>query len=185
MPRAPQLKFEELNDRQKTLATEIGSIRGGIPATGGPWGLLLRNPELCDRAQRFGTMLRDHTSVPKRLSELAIALSARHWTAQFEWNAHAHQGVTAGLDPAVIEAIKLRKRPTKMKKDEEAAYDFITELYEKKKVSDATYVALVDAIGLNAAIELTAVAGFYSTVAMLIVAHEVPLPAGIAPPLPE
>jgi 4-carboxymuconolactone decarboxylase len=185
MARAPALKFEELDERQRNLATEIGAIRGGAPVTGGPWGLLLRNPELCDRAQRFGTMLRDHTSVPKRLSELAIALSARHWTAQFEWNAHAHQGVTAGLDPEVIESIKLRKRPTKMKADEAAAYNFISELYERKRVSDATYKALTDAIGTNAAIELTAIAGFYSTVAMLIVAHEVPLPAGVAPPLPE
>lgn len=185
MTRVPQLKFEALDERQKKLATEIGAIRGGAPTMGGPWGLLLRNPELCDRAQRFGTMLRDHTSVPKRLSELAIALSARHWTAQFEWNAHAHQGVAAGLDPEVIEAIKLRKRPTKMKPDEAATYDFITELYQNKKVGDATYKTLTDAIGANAAIELTAIAGFYSTVAMLIVAHEVPLPAGIAPPLPE
>jgi len=185
MARVPQLKFETLNDKQRALATSIGAIRGGAPAMGGPWGLLLRNPELCDRAQAFGTMLRDHTSVPKRLSELAIALSARHWTAQFEWNAHAHQGVTAGLDPEVVESIKVRQRPAKMKKDEAAVYDFISELYEKKKVSDATYKTLTDAIGTDAAIELTAIAGFYSTVAMLIVAHEVPLPAGIAPPLPE
>jgi 4-carboxymuconolactone decarboxylase len=185
MVRVPELKFEELNEKQKQLATSIGAIRGGTPVTGGPWGLLLRNPELCDRAQAFGTMLRDHTSVPKRLSELAIALSARHWTAQFEWNAHAHQGIAAGLDPETIEAIRLRKRPAKMKKDEEATYNFVTELYERKKVSDATYKALVDAIGTDAAIELTAIAGFYSTVAMLIVAHEVPLPAGVAPPLGE
>jgi 4-carboxymuconolactone decarboxylase len=185
MVRVPELRFEELNEKQKQLATSIGAIRGGTPVTGGPWGLLLRNPELCDRAQAFGTMLRDLTSVPKRLSELAIALSARHWTAQFEWNAHAHQGLTAGLDPEVVEAIKLRKRPTKMKPDEAAVYDFVMELYEKKKVSDATYKTLTGAIGTDAAIELTAIAGFYSTVAMLIVAHQVPLPAGIAPPLPE
>jgi len=185
MTRVPELKFAEMNEQQQKLATEIGAIRGGSPATGGPWGLLLRNPDLCDRAQRFGTMLRDHTSVPKRLSELAIALSARHWTAQFEWNAHAHQGVKAGIDPEVIEAIRHRKRPQKMKKDEAAVYDFITELYEDKRVSDKTYQTLVSEIGVNAAIEITAIGGFYSTVAMLIVAHQVPLPAGISPPLPE
>jgi 4-carboxymuconolactone decarboxylase len=179
------MKFESLDDRQKELATSIGKTRGGAPTTGGPWGLLIRNPELCDRAQRFGTMLRDATSVPKRLSELTIAITARHWTAQFEWNAHAHQAVTAGVDAEVIEAIRNRKRPTKMKKDEEATYNFVTELYANKKVSDATYKALVDAIGTNAAIELTAIAGFYSTVAMLIVAHEVALPSGVAKPLAD
>jgi 4-carboxymuconolactone decarboxylase len=185
MVRVPEPEFESLTDRQKALATSIGAIRGGTPATGGPWGLLLRNPELCERAQRFGTMLRDNTSVPKRLSELTIAITARHWTAQFEWNAHAHQAVTAGVDAEVIESIRHRKRPAKMKKDEEAVYNFVTELYANKKVSDATYKAMTDAIGTDAAIELTAIAGFYSTVAMLIVAHEVALPPGVAKPLAD
>ena len=67
MPRIPPLKPEELSERQLKLATEIGSIRGARLAVIGPWGLLLRNPELCERGAAFGTMLRDATSVPTRL----------------------------------------------------------------------------------------------------------------------
>jgi 4-carboxymuconolactone decarboxylase len=185
MARVPKLKFEQLSERQRKLATEIGATRGGGPSLGGPWGLLLRNEELCERAGRFGTMLRDGTSVPKRLSELAIAISARLWTAQFEWMAHAPQALKAGVAQEVIDAIRDHRRPTFERRDEQAAYDFITELYENKRVSEKTYQALVAHIGVEAAIELTAIAGFYSTVAMLIVAFEVDLPQGVKPALPE
>jgi len=185
MPRVPPLKPEELTEAQRKLAAEIGATRGGGLAVGGPWGLLLRNPELCERAARVGTMLRDGTSVSKRLSELAIALAARHWTAQFEWRAHAPQAIRAGLSEEAIEAIRHRRQPRFERRDEQAAYDYVTELFEKKRVSDETYQALVSEIGVNGVIELTAIAGFYSLVAMLIVGLEVPLPEGISPPLPQ
>jgi 4-carboxymuconolactone decarboxylase len=129
-------------------------------------------------------MLRDGTSVPKNLSELAIAVTARFWTAQFEWNAHAPQALRAGVSPDIIEAIRQRKRPKFERPDEEAVYDYVSELYEKKKVSDATYQKLRAHVSPEQAIELTAIAGFYATVAMLIVAFEVDLPAGVEPPLP-
>jgi len=179
MARVPQLRPEQLSERQRKLASEIGAIRGGGLALGGPWGLLLRNEELCERAGRFGTMLRDSTSVPKRLSELAILISARLWTAQFEWMAHAPQASKAGLSQQVIDAIRDGHRPRFARTDEQAAYDFITELYENRRVSDRTYQALVAQIGVKAAIELTAIAGFYSSIAMLITAFEVDLPVGI------
>ncbi|OFZ98878.1 MAG: hypothetical protein A3H35_08295 [Betaproteobacteria bacterium RIFCSPLOWO2_02_FULL_62_17] len=185
MPRVPQLKVEDLSEQQRKLAAEIGANRGGDLATGGPWGLLLRNPELCERAALLGTMLRDGTSVPKRLSELAIAMVARHWTAQYEWRAHAPQGLNAGLSEDVIEAIRQRRRPEFTKRDEQATYEYVSELLEKKRVSDKTYQALVAEIGVNAVIEITSVAGFYGLVAMLIVGLEVPLREGVTPPLPE
>ena len=182
MARVPELRPEQLTEHQRELAAELGSSRGGGVETGGPWGLLLRNVELCERAGRFGTMLRDSTSVPKRLSEIAIAVTARYWTADFEWYAHAPKALLAGVSGQVIEAIRERQRPLFEHKDEEAVYDFVTELYEKKLVSAPTYRALVEHIGATGAIELTAIAGFYSTVAMLIVAFEVELPRGVARP---
>ncbi len=185
MPRVPQLKVEELSEHQKELAAEIGKSRGGGLATGGPWGVLLRNPELCECAGKLGTMLRDGTSLPTRLSELAIALAARHWTAQYEWRAHAPKGLKAGLSEDVIEAIRERLRPHFTKRDEESTYEYVTELLEKKRVSDETYQAVVVEIGVNAVIELTAVTGFYCLVAMLIVGLEIPLREGVTPPLPE
>jgi 4-carboxymuconolactone decarboxylase len=138
---------------------------------------------VCERAAAFGTMLRDGTSLPTRLSELVIALAARHWTAQWEWRSHAPKGLKAGLSPDVLEAIRLRQRPRFTKRDEEAVYNFVTELLEKRCLSDATYQVLVGEISIKGAIELTAVAGFYCLIAMLIVGLDISLPEGIEPPL--
>ncbi len=183
MARVRQLEPGELNDHQTRLAKEIGGTRGGGLAVNGPWGLLLRNPALCERGAAFGTMLRDATSVPKRLSELAIAMVARYWRAQFEWYAHAPHALKAGVSSEVIEAIRERRRPVFDKKDEEATYNFFTELLETRKVSDATYKALLAEVSAEVAIELTTIAGFYATVAMLIIAFEVDLPEGVKPQL--
>ncbi len=185
MARIRKLEIAELSEHQLRLANEIGGTRGGGPAVNGPWGLLLRNPQLCERGAALGTMLRDATSVPKRLSEIAIAMVARYWTAQFEWYAHAPQALRAGVAKEVIEAIRDRRRPVFEKKDEEAVYDYFTELLETRKVSAPTYKALIAQVSQEAAIEITAIAGFYAMVAMLIVAFEADLPEGAKPQLPE
>ena len=186
MPRVPSLKLEDLTPLQLRIAEELGTTRGsGGPRISGPWGVLLRSPEVCGRAAALGTLLRDGTSLPTRISELAIAMSARHWSAQWEWRSHAPKGLKAGLRPEVLEAIRLRERPSFTQRDEEATYDYVSELLEKKCVSDRAYQALVDALGVNGAIELTVVAGFYCLVAMLIQGLDIALPEGVAPPLPE
>lgn len=179
MARVPELKREQLSEHQFRLATELGKSRGGGLETSGPWGLLLRNAELCERGGKFGTMLRDATSVPKRLSEIAIVLTARTYTADFEWYAHAPQARLAGVAESVLEAIRRNQRPVFEHEDEAAVYDYVSELHVKKRVSDATYRRLVTHLGETGAIELTAITGFYTSIAMLIVAFEVDLPQGM------
>ena len=77
------------------------------------------------------------------------------------------------------------RRPVFGKKDEEAVYDYFTELLETRKVSGKTYQALLSQVTPEQAIEVTTIAGFYATVAMLIVAFEADLPEGQKPKLPE
>ncbi len=185
MQRVPQLKVEDLSEQQLRIASALGATRGNRIATRGPYGILLRNAELCERAAQLGGMLRDGTSVPRRLSELAILVCARHWTAQYEWRAHEPQALKAGLSTDVIQAIKHRRRPEFARPDEEATYDYVVELLEQKRVRDNTYDVLAAEIGAEAVIELTAIAGYYCLVAMIIVAFEIPMPEGVAPPLTD
>src|SRR5215510_8076596 len=119
--------------------------RGG--STDGPFNVQLRAPEMGDLGQQFGASTRFATSVPRKLYELAIIITARHWTAQFEWTAHHRGALQAGISPAVCDAIAEGRRPSSMPADEQAVYNFATELLDTKQVSDATFNAAKNLLG--------------------------------------
>jgi 4-carboxymuconolactone decarboxylase len=181
MPRLKPLTPERMTDEQKRVADEIaGGPRGGLR---GPFPALLYSPELADRVQRLGEFCRFNTSLPAKLSELAILVTARHWAAQYEWFAHARIAREKGLSDAVIEAIRARKTPSFKDPDEELVYRFAAEYYASKRVSDASYRAVVKRFGEAATVELVGVMGYYGLVAMTLNVFEMSLPAGELEPL--
>lgn len=183
MPRLPDLNAKDLDDAQRRVMTDIlDGPRGSLSGPFRPW---LVRPELADRAQKLGKYARYDTSLPPRLSELAILFTARHWTAQFEWYAHAPPAREGGLSEGVIDAIKDGKRPDFDHLDEAAVYDFCVELYATSRVSDATYRAVVDHLGEGGAVDLVGILGYYALVSMTLNVFEVGLPKGEVPPLSE
>ncbi len=167
---------ETLTERQQEVLDAItAGPRGGAR---GPFAALLRSPELCERAQLLGAFCRFGTSLGPRLSELAILVTAREWTAQYEWYAHARLAREAGLDEAVIEAIKARRRPEGMTVNEAAIYDLSTELYATRRVSDATYDRAVSALGEKGIVETIGIMGYYCLVSMVLNVSGVELPGG-------
>jgi 4-carboxymuconolactone decarboxylase len=171
-----------MTPQQKAVADAIASgPRGGLR---GPFQAWLRSPELADRLQKVGEHLRFHSSVPRRLNELAILITARAWDAQFEWYAHHRMAMDAGLEPAVAADIAEGRRPAAMQPDEAVVYDFCTELRANRNVSDATLARALALLGEQGVIDLIAVNGYYDTVSMTLNVAEVPLPDGLPNPLP-
>ena len=183
MARIPDLEPAEMNEVQKRLFDEIAGPRGGVVR--GPFAIWLRNPELVDKANQLGNLLREGTSVPQRLSELAILCTARHWTAQYEWFAHRPHAETEGISPAVIDAIAARQTPVFEHEDERITYDLCGLIYGTGRVEDKTYAEAVDAFGQMMVIELVAITGFYSMIAMTLNTFEAPLPGDASPPLAQ
>jgi 4-carboxymuconolactone decarboxylase len=138
-------------------------------------------PELTNRLQHLGEYLRYNTSYPPRLSEFAIIVTARHFNSQYEWHAHAPLAVKGGLAPAIVDAVREKRRPQNMQPDEADVYDFVSELLANNKVSEAAYQRVVDRFKLAGAVELAGLVGYYIMIAMTLLAHEVPLPEGQAP----
>lgn len=172
---------ETLTVRQQEVLDAItAGPRGGAR---GPFAALLRSPELCERAQLLGAFCRFGTSLGPRLSELAILVTAREWTAQYEWYAHARLAREAGLDEEIIEAIKARKRPESMAADEAAIHDLSAELYATKRVSDATYERAVSEVGETGVVETIGIMGYYCLVSMALNVSGVELPEGEPEPL--
>jgi len=180
-PRFPPLEPDEMTPEQRTAAEAIRSgPRGGLR---GPFQAWLRSPELANRLQKVGEFVRYSSSVPARLNELAILITARAWDAQFEWWAHHRLALEAGLDPAVAADIAEGRRPASMRADETAVYDFCTELRATRRVSDATLAAALEQLGEQGVIELIGVSGYYDVVSMTLNVAEVALPDGVEPPL--
>ncbi|CUH80980.1 4-carboxymuconolactone decarboxylase [Tropicibacter naphthalenivorans] len=130
-------------------------------------------------------MLRFETSLPTHLNELAILVTARRWNSELEWAIHLGDAGRAGLDPAIGEAIRTCSLPD-FKGDEAAReiYEFARQLVETGNVADADYAAIVARWGEVGAVELTAVIGYYSMVAMTLNVHRIPLPQGMEVSLP-
>lgn len=180
-PRFAALAPSDMSEAQRSAHDAIASgPRGGVR---GPFNALLRSPELADRVQKLGEYLRFHSSLPPRLNEFAILITARHWTAQYEWHAHRILALKAGLDPSTAEDLAMGLRPARLLADESIVYDFCTELHRGKAVSDATYALALDAFGERGIVDLLGVSGYYTLVSMVLNVDRHPLPEGIADPL--
>ena len=149
----------------------------------GPFNAWLRSPELADRLQKVGEYVRFQSSLPRRLNEFAILITARAWTAQYEWYAHHKMAMEAGLSAKIAADLAAGKRPRGMQEDERVVYDFCTELLTKRKVSDKTFDAAVRMFGEQGAVDLIGATGYYGIVSMTLNVAEVALPAGEQPPL--
>ena len=171
------LTYRDMTPEQKKMFESL--ISGERRGAGGPFNVLLRSPEMGDLAQKFGASMRFHSSIPPKLNELAIIITARHWTSHYEWYAHRRAAANQGLNPAIIEAIAAGKRPTGMAADEEAVYNFCTELLTNKQVSDATFQAAKDKFGERGVVDLIGVTGYYQLVSMLLNVDRYPLPDGV------
>lgn len=187
------IPLEELTPEQKKVADAIKSgarskLKNSAASRpgplGGPFNVWLRSPGIGNLVQQLGEEIRFRSSLPSRLNELAILITARRWTSQYEWFAHHRLALEAGLDPAIAQDIAHGRRPAKMDADETIVYNFSRELHETQGVSDAAYKAALDRFGERGVVDLISVNGFYVLVSMCLNVDQTPLPAGEKPPLP-
>ena len=143
----------------------------------------LRSPALGNRLQKVGEFIRYQSSLPLRLNEFAILITARVWTSQYEWFAHHPMAIRAGLDPRIAEELAQGLRPSGMADDEAAVYEFCLQLHQDKQVDDARYERALALFGEQGVVDLIGVCGYYTVVAMTLNVARVALPEGVAPPL--
>jgi 4-carboxymuconolactone decarboxylase len=175
------LTYDQLTPEQKKMADDV--LAGDRGTMNGPYNVFLRSPEMGNLAQKFGDYTRFHSSVPKKLNEFAILITARFWNSQYEWYAHHKYATDDGLSSEVIEALAVGKRPATMKPDEEVVYNFCTEMLNTRQVSDATFEAAKKQLGERGVVDLVAVMGYYHLVSMTLNLDRYPLPEGAKPEL--
>jgi 4-carboxymuconolactone decarboxylase len=179
--RFPPLDPARMTEAQKRVAADMTASRGGLD---GPFSGMLRSPELGDRLQRVGHYVRFMSPLPAPLREICILLTARRWTAQFEWWAHRRIGEEAGLSPALCEAIAKGERPAGLDAAQAAVYDFAANLLETGQVTDAQFDAVVRQFGEAGAADIIGAVGYYSTVSFFLNVDRFPTPDGSTPLAP-
>jgi 4-carboxymuconolactone decarboxylase len=179
--RFPQLTKEMLNEEQQRAEAEI--LKQSSSGLGGPWNAMLRSPEMAERLTKLLDYLRFKTSLPLRLNEFAIMITARYWSCQYEWWSHHRFAGKAGLSEEIMADLAQGKRPAVMKPDEAIVYDFCTELHRTHFVSDATFKKAKEMLGEQQVVDLMAVSGTYTLVSMLLNTAEV-MPNDGSRPLP-
>jgi 4-carboxymuconolactone decarboxylase len=179
--RMPPIPADKLTDAQKKAIEEFKAARSADLS--GPFVPMLRSPEVMSRARAMGDYLRFKSSLPPRLSEFVILLTARRWTQQYEWNAHQPLALQGGLRADIAAAIAEGRRPERMAEDEEAIYTLFEEVQRNQGVSDATYARAVAKVGEQGVVDVLGITGYYTMLAMVMNTARTPLPAGVKPPL--
>jgi len=168
-----------MSPQQAAVADEIvAGPRGGLR---GPFHAWLRSPALASRFQKVGEYVRFNSSLPAALNELAILITARYWTSQYEWYAHRSLALQAGLPPAIADDIAEGREPAGMSAEEQVIWRFCTELHRDKSVSDPTFDEAIATFGERGVIDLVGVCGYYTAVSMTLNVAQVSLPEGAVP----
>ncbi|MGE0766559.1 MAG: carboxymuconolactone decarboxylase family protein [Hyphomicrobiaceae bacterium] len=162
--RLQKLEYSQTSPEQKQIWDEIAAgPRGKLH---GPFFIWLHSPELLSRGEKLGLYARYQSSLPSRLSELCILIMASHWKCAGEWIDHQPIAVREGIDASALDALRRAKPASFGKEDEIATYELAQELLATREVSDATYARAKAALGERGVLDVVAVFGYYTLIAM-------------------
>lgn len=178
--RFKQVTPESLTPEQRPLGEAI--LKVSSIGLAGPYNPMLRSPKLGQLMYDLLFYLRWNSSLPNRLTEMAILMIGRQWTSNVEWYAHEPIAKKAGLDAGLIADLKANRRPAKMQADEAALYDFVSALFAHHQVPDDIFAMAKAVFSEQQIVDLTATAGTYVTIAALLAMAEEPVPPGKEPP---
>jgi len=162
--RLPEIPDDNLTYAQREAARTFQEDRG-VPVFG-PFVPLLRSPQLMLQAMSMGDYLRYRNSLPPKINEFVILITAREWTQQLEWQIHQPIAIKAGLSPAIADSVARGERPKGMDEAEEIAWDFSTQLHHDKKVDDKTWARAVAKFGEQGVMDMAGTNGYYDFLAM-------------------
>ena len=178
MSRMPPLAMDALTPEQKRVYDEIAGRRNTVR---GPFPMWLRNPKLAEHANKFGIVLRDHSTIGRRIFELCVITVCRAWSAQYAWSSHAPQAEKAGIAPEIVAAIRDNRLPPFQKDDERIAYEVATEIMKTQALSQPTYDKAVMQFGEQGIVELISTIGYYAMVGIFLKSFDVRPPDGSTP----
>lgn len=183
--RLPTIAPDQYSAEQKQAAVDFEAARK-VPVFG-PFQPLMHSPQVMSQARAMGDYLRYKSAIGNTLSELAILVTAREWTQDYEWFVHEPLAVKAGISRDLTQAIAEGRRPAAISVDEEIVYDYASELLKNKSVSTPTFERAKKRFGTKGVVDLTAIVGYYTLLAMQLNTAQYPVPVDFKklPRLPQ
>src|SRR6202051_818146 len=156
---------EMSEDQKQTYDESIAGKRGKPPPPMMAW---LNSPEIARHATRLGGFLRFDTLFPAKLSEIAILVTARHWSSHYEWFAHKRLALKAGMGPKLIAASLDRRTPDFDDPKARMVYDVAKSLHEGHGVSKSLYDEAVKLLTERVFVDIMGLFGYYTVVSMTL-----------------
>jgi 4-carboxymuconolactone decarboxylase len=180
--RLPAASRESVPENQRAAFEELVKAHGSVPKYG-PGSVMIHVPKAAQLLTAVNRHLRNESSLPKKLQELAMLVTARELDCQYIWNAHAASARESGVSHATVDALRERKEVPKLADDENAVVRFGQEFFRTRRVSRGTFQVALEQLGPQGAVELGLVMGNYSLLALLVNSFDVDLPPDRKEPL--
>jgi 4-carboxymuconolactone decarboxylase len=172
--RLPTIPPAQYTPEQRQAAADFEAARK-VPVFG-PFEPLMHSAELMSQARAMGDYLRYRSAIGNTLSELAILITAREWTQDYEWFVHYPIALKAGIRQEIADAIAEGRHPATLSPDEEIVFEYSTELLKNKQVANATFERAKARFGSKGVVDLTGIVGYYTFLAMQLNAAQYPAP---------
>jgi 4-carboxymuconolactone decarboxylase len=173
MSRLLDLTPEQLTAEQQTIFEKLVAGRGRIL---GPYRVWIHSPIIASGMEQIGTFLNKRSSLSTREVEMVIIMIALHWQGDYVKAAHVKLGKEVGLSQAVIDALLAGSEPPLSDAHEQAVYRFAAAMISKRKVPDDEFAGYEKVLGRPGIAEVLVLIGYYTSVAMAMKVHEVPIP---------
>lgn len=165
MSRVPPLDVATLSPEQRRVYETIAEGRQTVR---GPFPIWLNNWRLAEHANQFGIALREHSTIGRRIFELAVITVCRAWTVQYAWASHSAQAAAAGIEPDIIAAIRDKRDPDFKNDKDRVAYEVASEIMRSTELSQTTYDRAIQTFGLQGTVELVSTIGYYAMVGIFL-----------------
>ena len=183
--RLPTPQREELDDLGKRIYDETtGASPLNIAGLQGPGGIWLHNPPLAERHRALNHAVRSSKELGPTLTELAILVTARAVSHQFEWTVHEPVARAKGLSAKAIDIVKHRLPIEGLTEQESTIIRLGREALEDRKLSSQTYADAERLFGRPGLVALTALMAGYASTAVMLTVFDQQLPADKPPLLP-
>jgi len=182
MARLPIATRESVPEAQKARFDELVQRTGSVPRHG-PGSVMIHVPEASHWATGLNDYLRNQSSLPKKVQELAMLVTARELDCQHIWNAHAASARQAGVPAALVNALRDQQELPELAPDEAAVVHYGREFFQTHHVSRGAFQAVLELFGRQGTVELSLIMGNYSLLALLINTCDTDLPPDRTEPL--